>query len=93
MKSYMVKHRLSQAELAKRAKVSQSTVCRALDGVPLRRGRARDRLFRLVGIKDPRAKATERVVAAFQKIWDNTDEHARAVVAVINALGTFGNKR
>ncbi|MBV8977727.1 MAG: hypothetical protein JOZ13_10155 [Alphaproteobacteria bacterium] len=89
----MTKRGLNQAALARLAKVSQSTVCRALSGVPMRRSAARDRLFSYAEIVDARYAATDRVIAAFRRIWDNTDEHADAVIDVIGALGKFRTKR
>ncbi len=89
----MAVNNLSQEALAKRAEVSPATVCRALRGVPMRRGQARERLYKLAGIVDPRVKAADKVVAAFEKIWDSSDAHAKAVIGVINALGGFSRKR
>lgn len=85
---------LSQSQVAINAGVSQSTVSRALDGIPLRRGEARDKLFTYAGIKcisdrgrshDPRAT----ILATFDEIWDGSERHAIAVARVIASLGAF----
>lgn len=83
----------SQAQLARTAGVSQPSVSRALRGDLLRRGRARERLFKYAGIEDLDPKGTERVVAAFRRIWDKSEAHADAIARVIGALEGLGPKR
>jgi hypothetical protein len=34
----------------------------------------------------PPKKGVQRVVTAFERIWDRTDEHAAAVARIIDAL-------
>jgi transcriptional regulator with XRE-family HTH domain len=87
----MDRERLSQTQLAKRARVSQATVWRALNGRSERRGAARRKLFAYVGITEWTAQRTprgarDRVVAAFDRIWDRSQAHAIAVAGVIDAL-------
>jgi transcriptional regulator with XRE-family HTH domain len=80
---------LTQVDLAKAAKVSQSTVSRALRGIPDRRGRARKRLFEYAGITTIEASAIDarrRVLQAFEKMWNGSDTQAAAVAKVIDAL-------
>lgn len=86
----MSQNGIKQRELASRAGVSQATVSRALSGKALRHGAARQRLFTLVDI-DESQRARERVIAAFDKIWDHSDVHADAITQVIDALGAFGS--
>ena len=85
----MDKFHLTQEGLANLAKVSQSTVSRALSGARLRRGAARGRLFKYAGIVDtvdmPR-KGIKAVIHAFEKIWDGSPTHADAVADVIISL-------
>lgn len=81
---------LSQAELAKRAKVDQSTVSRALKGQPIRRGAAKARLYRLAKINayaelSDAGRGRQHVLAAFERIWDYSEEHAEAIAKVIEA--------
>jgi len=91
LKSFMEEKHLGQVDLARKAGVSQSTVSRALSGFPLRRGRARSKLFIYAQIKDPERqvvpkKGPQRVMTAFQRIWDGTEAHASAVARIIDAL-------
>jgi transcriptional regulator with XRE-family HTH domain len=87
----MEEKHLSQTGLAMAAKVSQSTVSRALSGLPMRHGAARSRLFTYAGISEPQQgvppkKGPQRVLTAFQRIWDRTEAHAIAVAKIIDAL-------
>lgn len=82
----MEERSLTQADVAREASVSQPTVSRALRGVPLRTGRARDRLLIYSGMGAAEANGPDRIAAAFQRIWDKTEAHADAVVKVIDAL-------
>lgn len=103
LKRYMYEKGLSQTQLAKRAKVSQSTVWRALNGQSKRRGAARIKLFNYVGIDEwedlPSASnnAPANIIEAFERIWDHTPEHAKAIAKVIDALAglrpSFDGKR
>ena len=87
----MDRQQLSQAELARLARVSQSTVSRALSGRSLRRGAARRRLFSYTGIDAWTDTAIttpsrDRVVAGFQRIEQNSKLHADAIAVIIDAL-------
>jgi len=91
LKVFMEERHLGQVELASEAGVSQSTVSRALSGIPLKHGRARSKLFTYVQLKDPNQqmpprKGPQRVMTAFKRIWDGTEDHANAVAKIINAL-------
>jgi transcriptional regulator with XRE-family HTH domain len=87
----MAKHGLSQTRLAEQARVSQSTVSRALRRVPDRHSQARFRLSNFTHITEStfedRAKGgIKQVVDAFDEIWDGSKAHAEAVANVIEAL-------
>ncbi|MBZ5670949.1 MAG: helix-turn-helix transcriptional regulator [Acidobacteriia bacterium] len=87
----MAKHGLSQDQLARRARVSQSTVSRALRGAPSRHSQARHRLLSCARIGESAVDSStkggiRRVVKAFNEIWDGSDAHADAVVNIIGAL-------
>jgi transcriptional regulator with XRE-family HTH domain len=81
----------SQAQLAARARVHQSTVSRALAGRAARHSQARHRLAILVE-QGKRAghvfaeDVPERVIKAFDRIWDGTDAHAAKIAEIISAL-------
>ena len=82
---------LDQITLARRAKVSQASVSRALKGgTRRRRGRAYVRLFNY--IQQHRRQGAfggldkERVHEAIDRIWDASKAHADAVVKVVEAL-------
>jgi arginine repressor len=87
---------LTQVTLARRARVSQATVSRALAGIALRRGAARSRLFIYAGIRQGRehlpGQSTRQIVKAFEAIWDGTHSHARAIARIIEALGELRPK-
>ena len=90
LRVFMKKRSLSQSELAKQAGVSQSTVSRSLGRTARRHGEARSALFTYAEIvqTDPRPQAAgkQRVLGAFERIWDGTDVHATAVARVIEAI-------
>src|ERR1700681_3388550 len=70
----------SQAQLAAKAGVHQSTVSRALEGITDRHGKARHRLALYVEEKEPAARGVEesgakRVMSAFNRIWDGSEAH------------------
>ena len=89
VQQYLAAHSLSQAELAKLASVSQATVSRAIREPAHGHGSARSRLFtfmqREIQIGTPPLAGTDRVVGAFAKIWDGSEEHAAAVARIIEA--------
>jgi hypothetical protein len=80
---------MSESALARRAGVSQSTVSRAIAGIGIRHGAARSKLFRFIhnhSTSLPPKKGAQRVLTAFERIWDRTEEHADAVARIISAL-------
>jgi Bacterial regulatory proteins, lacI family len=87
--AFLAKTAISEATLAKLAGVSQSTVSRSINGTSLRHGAARTKLFTYIQEQAalPPKKGVQRVVVAFEQIWDQTEEHAAAVAQIIDALG------
>lgn len=81
---------LTQEKLSGLTGVSQSTISRALRTRPQRQGRARAALFTFVE-NEWRPSTTsrvgkDRVLHAFDRIWDGSEVHASAVAKVIDAL-------
>ena len=89
VRAYLTSHRLSQAKLASLASVSQSTVSRALTDGGLRHGFARSKLFTFIQqdmqVVIPSQGGADRVMGAFTRIWDGSEEHAAAVARIIEA--------
>lgn len=75
---------ISQAELAKRAGVSQSSVSRALRGPGKRHGRAHALLVTFMH-QGGSSHGPARVQEAFQRVWDGSEEHAEALARIIAA--------
>jgi transcriptional regulator with XRE-family HTH domain len=93
---YMQENGLNQRDIAKKAGVSQATVSRALRNEPIRNGRARAKIFTFLNINESIRQPAEdelrkRVMAAFDRIWDHTEEHADAIARIIDVLGEFGS--
>jgi transcriptional regulator with XRE-family HTH domain len=91
LREYLREIGMSQAELAAKAKVSQSTVSRALRGGTERHSKARHRLCIYAGIRELPVKASKedaakRVIRAFDRIWDGSEAHAVSIATVIDAL-------
>lgn len=64
---------------------------RALEDLPKRSSKVRDRLFKYANIQlRPVREVTfvgrNRVINAFEKIWDGSEAHAAAVAKIIEAL-------
>jgi transcriptional regulator with XRE-family HTH domain len=94
LRQFMHKEGLSQAKIAVKAEVSQSTVSRALRGSIDRYSGARKKLFSYAGISEsPTVRtadsAIRKITRAFNRIWDGSDVHAAAVAKVIDALSGF----
>jgi transcriptional regulator with XRE-family HTH domain len=81
---YVKREGITQAELARRAGVSQATVSRALRRQPIRHGRQRLRLFTFIQQSEG-VSGARRVELAFRRIWDGTDAHAAALARIIAA--------
>jgi transcriptional regulator with XRE-family HTH domain len=89
LRAFMESRHLSQKFVAKAAKISQSTVSRALHGEIDRQGSAKSKLF-IYMQKELRAegmqgKGKEKVVNAFEAIWDGSEAHAIAIAKIIKA--------
>src|SRR5712692_1802757 len=83
---------LSRADVAAGAKVSEATVSRILRGKTIGYGQARKRLFEFATTFDAATEGepgTKKVVKAFNRIWDGSDERASAVAKIIVALGAL----
>jgi len=94
LRSYMEQQRITQAELAERSGVSQSTISRTLAKANKKQSKARARLFAYAGLVngDPTDSTTvgiKSVMRAFEKIWDGSDSEARAVAKILEALDSF----
>lgn len=89
--SYMRATGESQAMIAQRANVSQAAVSRALHGKPERNGKARAKLFIFMqqAVAD---LAPPAAVVALREVWDGSEEHARALAALIAASGELWPK-
>jgi len=87
----MRKNGWSQAQLAAKAGVHQSTVSRALEGITDRHSKARHRLALYVEEKEPADRVSKeggakRVMTAFNRIWDGSEAHAASIAKIIGAL-------
>lgn len=85
---FLQQRNLTQIDLARVAKVSQSTVSRAARMEPTRWSRAHQRLFTYMqkaGIIAPPFAGEQLVLAAFEDVWDRSVEHASAVARIIKA--------
>ncbi len=83
---YLDEKEISQAELARRAGVSQPTVSRALAGEPKRHARGYAQLVSFIQ-KQPGVPAPlpTSVAAALEEVWDGTDAHEKALASLIVA--------
>lgn len=101
LKEFMESKGLTQAELAKKAGVDQSTVSRILrshSGVFERYGKARQKLITYMDETYDRKEIDSgrpqmKVLAAFNQIWDRTEAHADAVAKVIQSLADLEPKK
>ena len=84
VRAYLASHELSQAELASRAQISQSSVSRVLSGHPIRHGRARASLSAFIHYMAPGA-SPDPIAAAVEQTWDGSAQHAEALARLILA--------
>ena len=96
LRAFMETSGLSQQQLAANARVSQATVCRALQGATIR-GAAKAKLFSYAKIEasalSDKAKASRRLVAAFDRIWARSEIYADAIVRIIDTLADIPTER
>ena len=79
----MRERNLSQAQLGQEARVSQSSVSRALREKALKSGSARRRLS--IYIQSHQRELPGRMAEAFRDVWDGTDAHEAALARLIQA--------
>ena len=87
----MEANNLTQAELAKGAKVNQSTVSRILREDPRRSGKALMALCVYAGIEVKKtssstAEPKKLIMDSFIRIWDGSNLHAETIARIIVAL-------
>lgn len=91
LRSFMEERQLSQKRVADAADISQSTVSRALKGHFERQGGAKSKLFTYIQNEllneELSGKGKDKVVRAFESIWDRSEEHAVAIAKIIKASG------
>jgi predicted transcriptional regulator len=81
----MEEHGIDQAELARLASVSQSSISRLLGGrEPQRLGSATRKLFSYMQ-QDIDGRVPPRVSNAVARIWNRTPAHAEALARIIEA--------
>src|SRR5690242_14846853 len=84
LRRHMRQHGLTQAEVGRRAGVSQATVSRALSGPSRREGAGHSRLFNYLQLSPD---LPERALDAVRQVWDGTPEHEGALARLIEASG------
>lgn len=89
VRELLIREGWTQKELAEKAGVSQSTVCRALERVPDRRSKAHRRLMRFI---HECAGPPTTVSFAVSQVWDGTPEHEAALAALISASSALWPK-
>ena len=89
LRAFMESRHLSQKVVANAAKISQSTVSRALNGEIERQGGAKSKLFiymqKQLQAEGMQGKGKEKVINAFEAIWDGSEAHAIAIARIIKA--------
>ncbi len=88
LKEFMEANRLTQEAIANVAKVSQSSVSRALRRNSVRHGKAGAKLFIYMQQHLSAGFVSQgkgKVVEAFESIWDGSEEHATAIARIIKA--------
>ena len=89
LKQFMKAKGLSQKALASAAGVSQSAVSRILRNASQRQGRANSQLCIYMqqqpGYEAFEGEGKEKVLRAFESIWDKTEKHATAIARIIKA--------
>jgi transcriptional regulator with XRE-family HTH domain len=98
LRALMQAKKLDQAGVARRSKVSQATVSRALmGGAPKRRGKAYLRLCKY--IQEQKTKNMfptldrSQVHEAINRIWEASKLHADAIAKVVEAMDDCAHRR
>lgn len=77
----------TQTELAQLAGVSQATVSRARNRVPVRKSSQHRRLCSYIHEEIARIQRDNPAQDALERIWDGSQEHGEALAALIRAAG------
>lgn len=85
IRSFLRHEGVDQATLASRAKISQSTVSRAIHRQPQRNSKAYARLVRFMQQNAILDAKPDPALDALQDIWDGSAEHAAALASLIHA--------
>lgn len=92
LRDFMDRSGLTQNKLAINANVSQASVCRALSGKYRSGGAAIRKIFSYAGLteytRDDNVLPSDRVLSAFEQVWDGSDSHADALARLL--LATSG---
>lgn len=89
LKRVMRVNHLTQEQLAEAAQVHQSTVSRLLgepSAVRLGRGRAKLIAYAHHALAGELARGSDKVLRAFESMWDGSEEHASAIAKMIDAV-------
>jgi transcriptional regulator with XRE-family HTH domain len=87
LKALLSRQGLTQAELARRANVSQPTVSRAMKRVPERRSKSYARLCSYIRKEVDEIPLPAPARDALAEIWDGSPAHAEALATLIRAAG------
>ena len=83
---HLIRERISQKELANRARVSQPTVSRALVREPKRYARAYDQLISFIHKQSGEPGLLPPTIAdAVEEVWDGTEAHEKALARLIES--------
>jgi len=88
VKRLLQEGQLTQAQLARKAGVHQSTVSRVMKKTTsIRQGTANRKLvnYARTALSGELAKGENKVLTAFKSVWDGSEEHAAAIARVIGA--------
>ncbi|MBN9623456.1 MAG: helix-turn-helix transcriptional regulator [Actinobacteria bacterium] len=87
LKALLSRKGISQSELANRAKVSQSTVSRAMRSEPSRKSKSYARLCSYIHKETDEISLPAAVRDALAEIWDGSPAQAEALATLIRAAG------
>jgi transcriptional regulator with XRE-family HTH domain len=89
LKALLGRQGLTQAELARRANVSQPTVSRAMKRAPERRSKSYARLCNYIRQEVDEIPLPAPARDALSEIWDGSPAHAEALATLIRAAGNL----